>query len=79
MLGEDGDFEMAFTQNHAQEKSIPGKAKYGKKNDHIENLLLQSRSFFVNDNECTYIDSDPIFFIREPNTQRVQLNNCHSC
>lgn len=41
--------------------------------------MLQSRKFFVNEIERTYVDSDPIFFIREPNTQRIQLNNCLSC
>lgn len=78
ILGDDGDFELEFTSKHAEEKQVR-KTKFGKENDHIENLMLQSRKFFVNEIERTYVDSDPIFFIREPNTQRIQLNNCLSC
>lgn len=70
MLGDDGDFELEFTSKHAEEKHV-SKTKFGKQNDHIENLLLQSRKFFVNEIERTYVDSDQIFFIREPNTQRI--------
>jgi hypothetical protein len=79
MLGNDGDFEMAFEQNHKEEKKTQGKTKVGKKHDHIENLLQQSRTFLVNGIEFNYKDSDPIFFIREPNQERKQLNNCQSC
>jgi hypothetical protein len=30
MLGNDGDFEMAFEQNHKEEKKTQGKTKVGK-------------------------------------------------
>ena len=38
MLNDDGDFELAFEQNHKEEKPTT-KLKNGKHHDHIENLL----------------------------------------
>ena len=43
----------------------------GKANDHIDNLLAQSRTFIVNEIEHQYQDNDPIFYMREANTKRI--------
>lgn len=51
----------------------------GKANDHIDTLLQQSRTFIVNSIEHKYEDNDPIFFMREPNGKRTQLQQCYTC
>jgi len=59
-----------------QEDKTQTRQKGGKANDHIENLIKHSKTFSVNEIQHEYVDSDPIFYIREENKKRNQLKEC---
>ena len=59
-----------------QEDKTQTRQKGGKANDHIDNLLKHSKTFSVNEIQNEYVDSDPIFYIREENKKRNQLKEC---
>jgi hypothetical protein len=42
-------------------------------------LLSASRKFMHKGMKYDYIEGDPILFLREPSTKRVQRNDCLSC
>lgn len=79
MLGNDDDFEMAFAKTDKEIKKDLKQQKPRLNNDQIENLLQQSKIFLLNDLEFTYKDSDPIFYTRDPVSERRQLSACLSC
>ena len=66
LIDNEDAFEMMFTQK-VQEDKTQTKQKGGKVNDHIDNLLKHSKTFSVNEIQHEYVDSDPIFYMREPN------------
>ena len=80
LLESEDNFQDMFAVKHSEKKKEDRpKAAFGKKVDHIENLLAQSRKFTLKGNEHDYKDSDPIFYIREANTNRNQQKACVSC
>lgn len=52
LLDNEDAFEMAFTTKHQEDKKET--KQKGKQNDHIDNLLQQSRTFFVNEIQHQY-------------------------
>lgn len=80
LLESEDNFKDMFATKHQEKKKEDRPKAFGnKKVDHIENLLAQSRKFVLKGLEHDYRDSDPIFYIREANTNRNQQKACISC
>ena len=76
---DEDDFEQSFTETKNEEKMQPKARRATKKeNQNVDQLLQQGKYIFVKGKQHEYKEEDPIFFMREPNHQRIKQAQCLS-
>lgn len=76
LLQDEDNFQDVFKTKH---QSVTTKATKFKQNDHIADLLSKSKMFMLKNIPHEYKESEQIFYIREANPNRHQINQCISC